>query len=75
MTRAQKFASFYAHPRHQKLLNELTHDELKICIDFIDANEECDTETFEYNVNRMFMDKHKPKHFTAILDLLACCNS
>ena len=73
-TRTQKFMSFYDHPRHKKLLAQLSSDEVKECLDFIVANDALDAGTFELKVNRLFVDKTKPKHFTAILDLLACCN-
>ena len=71
MDRLNKFHSLSAHAYLSKLYFKLTQAELQICYAFIAANESADINIFEHNLNRMFLDKEKPKHWAMIQELLS----
>lgn len=73
--RSTKFNANKEDPWLRKLYKKLTAEELTIATDFLTKYETLDKGEFEFKVNRMFLDRKKPKHFTIILDLLTCCNS
>jgi hypothetical protein len=70
-----KFKSYSTHAWLHKAYNRLSRQEVQLAIDFIIENDPLDKGAFELKVNRMFIDKDKPKNFTVILELLTCCNS
>lgn len=75
MDRIVVFRGFNSHPWLHKAFRRLKPDEVAICETFIITNKALDKGAFELKVNRMFLDKPKPKNFTIILELLTCCNS
>ena len=73
--RLSKLKSFSNHEWLSKAYRRLSPGELEIMASFIADNDHLDKGRFELAVNRMFLDKPKPKNFTIILELLTCCNS
>lgn len=53
----------------------MTESERKLATDFIQANDSLDKANFEYAINRMFLDKDRPKNYKFVLELLTCANS
>jgi hypothetical protein len=58
-----------------KAYKKLSPAELSLAEGFIKENEQLDRDEFATRVNRMFLDKEKPKHFPIIMELLTSCNS
>lgn len=75
MNRLEKFDSFASHAWLSKAFKKLKKDEITLARAFITENDALDKGAFELKVNRMFLDRSKPKNFTVILELLTCCNS
>lgn len=71
----KKFSEYETHPWLKKVYGKLTAQDLKCCLSFLDENVSLDKGEFELAVNRMFLDREKPKNFPIILELLTCCNS
>ena len=69
------FDQYASHPWLKRSYRRLTLEERELAWAFIAANDHLDCGAFEFAVNRMFLDKAKPKNFTTILELLTCCNS
>ncbi len=69
------FAGYQEHPVLSKPWKRLTDDELEFVGDFIHKLGQADKGQFELAVNRMFIDKPKPKHWAIIMELLSCANS
>jgi len=57
-----------------KLEDKLSEAEFFDLIEFIENNEHLDALEFEYAANRMFLDKPKPKNWTAIMELALIAN-
>lgn len=75
MDRLTLFNNLKHHPWSGRVYKRLNANELELALGFIESNENLDKGSFEYAVNRMFLDKDKPKHFKEILELLTCANS
>lgn len=75
MNRADQFKSYSSHAWHRKSFSKLSKAELELALNFIRENDALDAASFELKINRMFIDKDKPKHFSIILELLTCSNS
>jgi dsRNA-specific ribonuclease len=73
MDRKLKFESLAQHPWLHKAFKKLKAEELAMARAFLAENEALDQGAFELKINRMFLDKPKPRNFTIILELL--CNS
>ena len=73
-TRSQIFDSYANHPWLKKVYNRLTEADKQIAKDFIAKNDHLGMLEFEYAVNRMFLDKDRPKRFAMIQELLTCAN-
>lgn len=69
------FKSYANHPWLGRVYAKLTSSDLTLVRDFIAANDSLDVGQFELAVNRMFLDKTKPKRWREVLELLTCCNS
>lgn len=70
-----QFDNYRNHGWLKKSYNRLSVTDLNIARQFIQDNDNLDKQAFFLKVNRMFIDKEKPKNFTTILELLTCCNS
>ncbi len=76
MKRKFAFRNFENHAWLKKPFSRLNKAELDMALSFIDSNDHLDKGSFEYAINRMFLDNpDKPKHFKEILELLTCANS
>ena len=75
MEREVKFRSYETHPWLHKSYKRLSNSDREIALSFIKENKELDRGAFEQKVNRLFLDREKPKNFSIILELLMCCNS
>ena len=73
--RIQLFKSYRDHPWLRKTYSKLDENDLKIAVSFINENDGLSRGQFEIKLNRMFLDKEKPKKWTHISELLICCNS
>jgi hypothetical protein len=73
--RLERFQSYKSHPWLKKAFAKLSGEERDLAESFIVAHDEESKAEFEHNLNRMFMDRFKPKNFTVILELLANANS
>jgi hypothetical protein len=73
--RLTKFEQYKDHAWLSKAYGKLKADERATAVAFILVNSELDKGAFELKVNRMFVDKPKPKNWTILLELLTCCNS
>lgn len=60
---------------YNKLAKRLTEGEFDHLVTFIEDHEELGHLEFEYQVNRMFLDKAKPKNWAIIQELLVITNS
>jgi hypothetical protein len=69
-----KFLSLRDDAHLRKIYSTLTPREHKIAIDFIELHCDLDYDDFQFKVNRMFLDKEKPKNFTMILELVSAAN-
>jgi hypothetical protein len=75
MDRRQHLNDIINNPWLSRVYNRLTPAEVLICNEFILANTNKGHAEFELGVNRIFIDKQKPKHWKEILEILSCVNS
>lgn len=75
MTRESAFKSFAAHPWLGRVYKQLSRAEVDIALGFMADNSHLANAAFERAAVRMFLDRPKPKHWTAIEELLICANS
>lgn len=75
MTRLELFKSYSKHPWLSRVYARLKLNEITLIEDFINENNLLNKHDFEIKINRMFIDKTKPKKWKEILELLICCNS
>jgi hypothetical protein len=75
MERLKIFEAYASHPWLYRSYKRLTPAERDLAHDFIRRNDHLAKGPFEFAVNRMFLDKPKPKHCNEILELLTCANS
>ncbi len=75
MSRKERFESYKTHPWLHKAYKKLKKDDLELIFKFIKDNEQLDNASFEFKINRLFLDCERPKNFSIILELLTCCNS
>lgn len=69
------FDKYAQHPWLGKAYKKLTSAERELAREFTLSHGNLDKGAFELAVNRMFLMREKPKHWTIILELLTCCNS
>ena len=67
--------SMEKHPIYSKLFKRLKNDEFKMIENFIEENNSKNKGDFEYKINRLFLDKEKPKNWAIILELLSIYNT
>jgi len=70
MDRLNKFNSLKNHAYLGKIYSRLSINELSICHSFIELNNNLTVGDFESKINRMFLDKDKPKNWTIVQELL-----
>ena len=75
MKRLDKFKSLESHPWLKKSYAKLAQNERDMAENFILNHNNLDKGEFEFAVNRMFLDRPKPKNWTIILEMLANSNS
>lgn len=73
MSRLDNFLSLKDHAWLKKSYLKLSGDDLDLAKSFILENDHLDRASFEMAVNRMFLDKPKPKSWKYILELLTIC--
>lgn len=73
--RTETFLNFKTHPWLSKAFAKLSGAEIEIALAFLKTNEPLDKSKFELAVNRMFLEKQRPKHWSIIVELLTCANS
>lgn len=75
MQRAIKFTSYASHPWLNKAYKKLKKDDIQLAQEFIERNDSLSKGEFELKINRMFLDRDKPKNAAVIMELLTCANS
>ena len=73
--RLKRLNELYSHPMYGPTLKKLEGSELDMIHRFIVENHELPHLDFEYKMNRMFLDKEKPKNFAAMCDVLIAVNT
>lgn len=74
MSRHDRFLDLKKHPWLGRSFAKLTGDDVNACLSFIKDNDGLSRPLFEMAVNRMFLDKAKPRSWKYILELLTVCN-
>lgn len=69
------FGELRTHPWYGKFFQKLGVLNIADAQEFIIENLEDSVEDFEYKLNRLFLDREKPKEYTRILELLSATNS
>jgi len=64
-----------SHPWLGRLFKKLTKSDEHLINDFISKNIGLDKSSFEIEINRLFLDKERPKRFNEICEILSCFNS
>lgn len=75
MTRVEIFNKLAQHPWLGRVYDRLTMREREIAVTFIHEHDHLAKGEFEYAVNRMFLDRERPRRYKEILELLTCANS
>lgn len=73
--RLSKFKSFKTHPWFGRIFKKINSNDILFAESFIEKNEPLNKGEFEFAVNRLFLDRAKPKAWKEIVELLTCCNS
>lgn len=73
--RSMKFASLIEHAFYSRLCARLTEGERALIQEFIHNNDLLDKNEFESAINRLFIDKVKPKNWAVILEALSVVNT
>lgn len=73
--RNSNFLSLKDHPWLCKSYKNIDDKSKTLCLDFITKNDHLSKGDFELAINRMFLDKNKPKDWKLICELLSCANS
>lgn len=74
MNRAEAFQSLKSDSWFSRVFAKTKASDRELCLKFIEENDGLDRADFEFQVNRMFLDKEKPKNWTLIVELLATSN-
>lgn len=75
MSRMELFKTLESDAWFHRLWKRLKPAEIAICEEFIRSHDHLGIGAFEMAVNRMFIDKAKPKNYPIILELLTITNS
>lgn len=75
MTRLEKFRNLGKHPWFQRLISRLTRKEVLLAEGFLIENEALNRNDFDFKMNRLFLDKEKPRNWAIILELLMISNT
>jgi hypothetical protein len=71
--RADKFKELSTHAWFKKSYTRLTKSDIDLCELFIAESLDLNSLEFERKVNRLFLDKEKPKNWALITELLIAC--
>lgn len=74
MNRLEKFQSYKTNAWYSRIFKRLSAADIAFAESWITTNDHLDRNDFESAVNRMFIDKQKPKHWTSIQELIAGAN-
>jgi hypothetical protein len=69
------FDNLAKHPWLGRVFSRLKDEDLAAARAFISANSELSKGDFELKINRMFIDRVRPKRYKEIMELLTCANS
>lgn len=72
--REQSYQNLKTHPWFKRLFKRINGEHEQIILSFIAQNDALNRDAFEAAVNRMFLDKPKPKNYEIVLELLANAN-
>lgn len=75
MKRLIRFNELFNHAWHGKNVKKLNKIDLIFITNFIETNNDLSKNDFEMAVNRIFINKERPKNWCIILELLSCINS
>lgn len=75
MTRRNVFDSYKTHAWLKRVYARLNAQELELAHNFIESHATLSKNDFMAASNRMFMDREKPKNYTAIMELISCAGS
>ena len=71
LDRQKKIISLWDHPHYHKKMEKLKDEDLDMIRIFIDENGDLPTREFEMKINRLFMDREKPKRWIEISEILS----
>jgi hypothetical protein len=71
-SRLSNFIALKSHAWLKRLFIKLNKKELELCYNFIKSTYEDSNNEYASKVNRMFLDKEKPKSWKEIQELLLC---
>lgn len=74
-SRIRAFEQFKNHPWLGRVYKRLDKADLELAHGFLSENASLNKAAFESAALRLFLDKPKPKNWTAIEELLVCANS
>lgn len=74
MNRLLKFEQLSSHAWLGRIYRKLNEQELLLARHFIREHDHLNAHEFSIKVNRMFIDRSKPKHFLEVMELLCCSN-
>lgn len=74
MNRLKNFENLKTHPWLSRIYNKLSTSEIDFAVNFIKTNDALSKSEFEFKVNRVFINKEKPKRWKEISELLVCSN-
>ena len=69
-----KFLSYKDHPMLGKQFKKLKLEDTFLIYEFLTANISDSKDQLEQKINRLFIDKEKPKNWKIICELLSCSN-
>lgn len=73
--RREIFNKLDDHPLYKKLKDKLRDSDFVTIEKFLEINGNESNETFEFYLNRFFLDREKPKNWSIISELLSITNS
>jgi len=74
MNRIKYLLNLKHDPWFKRVFKKLNNQEIEIAIRFTELNNDLDVNKFEKKINRMFLDKDRPKHWKEISELLSTAN-
>lgn len=75
MARLNNLESLASDPWYKRLAKRLSNGDWALMRNFVSDNDTLDIGDFELKVNRMFIDREKPKQWKVIMEFLTVANT